>query len=665
MGNVPKLKRAYYSASIAAFLSHSDEEVLGHLTAASEHAVDLSQRDAWQGELLALRHSLQPFAAQGQLYLEFVVPRVGKRIDAVVVIDHTIFVIEFKVGERTFGRGDVEQVWDNAVDLKNFHESSHSQRIAPILVITGASGKQSLGNSADHHDGVLSPSLISSDQLHDTLLQLLGSTVREAIDASVWDQGRYRPTPTIVEAASALYRGHSVADISRNDAGATNLTTTSAAVAGVIESSRAEQRKSICLVTGVPGAGKTLVGLDVATRYLGTHNDLHGVFLSGNGPLVAILREALARDDIQQAKDRGQKKTKGQARLAVKTFIQPVHHFRDECIKDSKPPHEHVTIFDESQRAWNREKTADFMKRKRGLMGFAMSEPEFLISCLDRHPDWAVIVCLVGGGQEINTGEAGISEWIAAIQSSYPQWHVHVSPHLSDSEYAAESALQSLQQRPRVYFDEALHLSVSMRSFRAEALSAFVKTVLDLDAVHAAQLHAAFADRYPIVLTRDVGRARTWLRQRARGSERYGIVVSSQAQRLKPHAIDVRTPVDPVNWFLADKDDVRSSFYLEDVATEFQVQGLELDWTCVVWDADFRHARSGWQHHSFVGSRWNHIRQDERKAYLKNAYRVLLTRARQGMVIVVPEGDPADHTRRPEFYDGTFEFLRSAGLPLL
>jgi Uncharacterized conserved protein (DUF2075) len=204
-----------------------------------------------------------------------------------------------------------------------------------------------------------------------------------------------------------------------------------------------------------------------------------------------------------------------------------------------------------------------------------------------------------------------------------------------------------------------------MRSFRAETLSAFVKTVLDLDVSRAAQLHAAFADRYPIVLTRDVRRARTWLRQRARGSERYGIVVSSQAQRLKPHAIDVRTPVDQVNWFLADKDDVRSSFYLEDVATEFQVQGLELNWACVVWDADFRHSRAGWQHHSFVGARWNQIRQDERKAYLKNAYRVLLTRARQGMVIVVPEGDPADHTRRPEFYDGTFELLRSAGLQVL
>jgi Uncharacterized conserved protein (DUF2075) len=665
VGHVPRLKRAYYSASIAAFLSHSDEEVLGHLLAASEFAVDPTQNAAWQGELKALREALPPFASQGQVYLEFVVPRVGKRIDVVVVIADTVFVIEFKVGEQSFGRGDVEQVWDYAVDLKNFHESSHAERIAPILVVTGATGKRQLGDSTVHHDGVLGPSLISADQLHDTLVQLLGSTAREAINASAWDQGRYRPTPTIVEAASALYRGHSVVDISRSDAGATNLTTTSAAVARVIESSRAERRKSICLVTGVPGAGKTLVGLDVATRYLDPHNDLHSVFLSGNGPLVAILREALARDDVQQAKDRGQKKSKGEARQAVKTFIQPVHHFRDECIKDSAPPHEHVTIFDESQRAWNREKTADFMKRKKGLAGFAMSEPEFLISCLDRHQDWAVIVCLVGGGQEINTGEAGISEWISAIQSSYPHWHVHVSPQLSDSEYAAESALQSLQQRSHVYFDEALHLSVSMRSFRAETLSAFVKTVLDLDATHAAKLHAAFADRYPIMLTRDLRRARTWLRQRARGSERYGIVVSSQAQRLKPHAIDVRTPVDPVNWFLADKEDVRSSFYLEDVATEFQVQGLELDWTCVVWDADFRHGKTGWQHHSFIGTKWNQIHKGERKAYLKNAYRVLLTRARQGMVIVVPEGEPQDQTRRPEFYDGTFEFLKSAGLPVL
>jgi Uncharacterized conserved protein (DUF2075) len=665
VAQTPRLERAYYAAAIATFLAHGDDQVLGQLTARSEYSVDLTQRDAWQQEVRVLREALQPFAGRGHLYLEFVVPRVGKRIDAVAVIDHTIFVIEFKVGERAFGRHDIDQVWDYAIDLKYFHESSHAETIAPVLVITGVTGRKQRVNQTGHQDGVLCPTLVSADRLGETIDELLGTATREHIDPMVWDQGRYRPTPTIVEAASALYRGHSVVDISKHGADESDLSRTSAAVSRVIETSRLRGVKAICLVTGVPGAGKTLVGLDVATQHLDPGSDLRSVFLSGNGPLVKVLREALARDDVQRAKERGESKTKSAARQAVKSFIQPVHHFRDECLKDSAPPPEHVTIFDEAQRAWNHAKTADFMKRKKGLPDFKFSEPAFLISCLDRHPDWAVVVCLIGGGQEINTGEAGISEWIDAIQTSYPDWHVHVSPHLHDAEYAAETALKNLRQRPHVYFDEGLHLSVSMRSFRAENLSAFVKKVLDLEAMDAASLHAKFADRYPIVLTRDVHQARAWLRAQARGSERYGIVVSSQAQRLKPHAIDVRTPVDPVNWFLSDKDDVRSSFYLEDVATEFQVQGLELDWTCVVWDADFRHGGLGWQHHSFVGTRWNRIRQDDRKAYLKNAYRVLLTRARQGMVIVVPEGSPDDLTRKPEFYDGTFEFLKSAGLRVL
>jgi hypothetical protein len=462
-----------------------------------------------------------------------------------------------------------------------------------------------------------------------------------------------------------MYRGHSVSDISRNDAGAINLSRTSGAISRVIERSKQEGLRSICLVTGVPGAGKTLVGLDIATKYLDPASDLHSVYLSGNGPLVAILREALARDDVKRASDQGRRLGKGAARQSVKAFIQPIHHFRDECLKDPAPPTEHVAIFDEAQRAWNHEKTADFMSRKKGRPGFAHSEPAFLISCLDRHSDWAVVVCLIGGGQEINTGEAGISEWIRAIQDSYPGWHVHLSPHLRDAEYAADQALTLLRSRTNVHFDEDLHLAVSMRSFRAEDLSTFVKKVLDLECREAADLYASFKDRYPIVLTRDIEVGRDWLRQQARGSERFGIVVSSQAQRLKPHAIDVRSPMDPVNWFLNDRDDVRSSFYLEDVATEFHIQGLELDWACVVWDADFRHGHAGWHHHYFVGNRWQQIRKDERRLYLKNAYRVLLTRARQGMVIVVPEGSRLDPTRMAEFYDGTFEYLRETGLPVI
>lgn len=659
------LQRAYYADAIGEFVAAHPDQVLGRLTAASEFSVDPTQRDAWQQEIALLRSALAPYVGLGRIHLEFVVPRLGKRIDAVLLLPRAIVVVEFKVGAHSFARQDVDQVWDYALDLKNFHETSHAAAIVPMLVITGARNKKQVGQPRSHHDGVAEPTLVSSDCFAEALSEILGTTVRECIEPDGWEHGRYRPTPTIVEAASALYRGHAVGDISRNDAGATNLSLTAAAVARVIESSRAKGLKSICLVTGVPGAGKTLVGLDIATRYLDAKSDLHSVYLSGNGPLVAILREALARDDVQRAKSGGSVRSKGDARQAVKSFIQPIHHFRDECLKDPSPPPEHVAIFDEAQRAWNHAKTADFMQRKKGLPGFKMSEPAFLISCLDRHADWAVVVCLIGGGQEINTGEAGIGEWIHALTSGYPHWHIHVSPKLSDSEYAAEQALQSLDTRPNVTFGADLHLATSMRSFRAESVSTFVKEVLDLEVTAAARLHSDFCSKYPITLTRNVERARQWLRQQARGSERFGIVVSSQAQRLKPHAIDVRTPMDPVHWFLNARDDVRSSFYLEDVATEFHVQGLELDWTCVVWDADLRHCGGAWQHHSFVGNRWQHIRKDDRKAYLKNAYRVLLTRARQGMVIVVPEGSAQDPTRKAEYYDGTFEFLRQVGLPLL
>lgn len=667
MNNTTVLERAYYAAGIADFLVADAQQVLGKLTAGSEFAVDLPQRDAWLREIDLLRQSLGDmgaFADAGHLYLEFVVPRLGKRIDAIVVLGDTLFVVEFKVGETAFLRQDLDQVWDYALDLKNFHESSHAVRIAPVLVITGAQGKLQEGD-ASSEDQVLRPTLVSADRFAEFLRRHLQHAVSEPIVVGLWQQGRYKPTPTIVEAASALYRGHSVRDISRNDAGAKNLARTAEFVATVIEDAKARSIKAICLVTGVPGAGKTLVGLDVATRYMDAESELHSVYLSGNGPLVEILREALVRDDVARTRAQGKKKTKAEARQAVKAFIQPIHHFRDECLKDPRPPVDHVAIFDEAQRAWNLEKTADFMKRKKARPGFDQSEPAFLISCLDRHPDWAVVVCLVGGGQEINTGEAGISEWLQAIQSSYPLWHVHVSPVLTDSEYGAADSLDQLTRRPHVQFNQDLHLSVSMRSFRAENLSGFVKKVLDLEAGEAAALHAQFHRRYPIVLTRSVDRGRAWLREKARGSERYGMVVSSQALRLKPHAIDVRSPMDPVNWFLNDRDDVRSSFYLEDVATEFHVQGLELDWACVVWDGDLRLAGGQWEHHSFVGNRWQRIHQRSRQTYLKNAYRVLLTRARQGMVIVVPEGEAEDPTRDANFYDGTFEFLKATGISVI
>lgn len=482
------------------------------------------------------------------------------------------------------------------------------------------------------------------------------------MDRAQWEGGRYCPTPTIVAAALALYAGHSVVDISRNDAGATNLSQTSSSISSVIEQSKIEKHKSICFVTGVPGAGKTLVGLDMTTKHSDKSSDLYSVFLSGNGPLVKILHEALTRDKVRQAKERDKKLRKGEARSGVKTLIQNVHNYRDEYVKDrSRPPVDHVVVFDEAQRAWDLRQTSNFMRRKKGIPDFSQSEPEFLISCLDRHPDWAVIICLVGGGQEINIGEAGIKEWIESLVRAFPKWRIYISPHLTDSEYAAGEALVKIDKRPNVFFKDELHLGVSMRSFRAENVSLLIKQVLDLEIEEARRTLETVRAKYPIVVSRDLRTAKEWLRAQAQGSQRYGIVASSQAERLKPHAINVKAPLDPIHWFLEGKDDVRSSYFLEDAATEFHVQGLELDWTCVAWDADLRYSKGRWEHWSFRGSRWQHINKETDRNYLKNAYRVLLTRARQGMVIVVPPGNTTDATRSPEFYNPTFDYLKTVG----
>lgn len=657
--------RAYYSSSIREFLAALPDTVLGEVARNCGFNIEPSQRNAWLRQIDILKRQLTPWADSGQLFFEFVVPRMGRRIDVLAIIRNTVFVVEFKVGESHFTRAALDQVWDYALDLKNFHEPSHGVTIAPILVATEADNGFSAVAASHHNDGVLMPIKTGPNSLRACIEQVLWLSEGPVINADNWVQGRYKPTPTIVEAASALYGQHSVADLSRSDAGAKNLSVTSAAVDEVIESARSQRKKAICFITGVPGAGKTLVGLDVATKHMDASSELHSVYLSGNGPLVKILCEALTRDEITRAKAKNLRLRVGETRKSVEAFIQNVHHFRDAYLVDAKAPVDHVVIFDEAQRAWTLEQTTKFMAQKKGRSNFNRSEPEFLISCMDRHPDWAVVICLVGGGQEINTGEAGISEWLHAIERHYGSWEVHISPHLTDSEYAATDAITSLKQRAHVVFNEGLHLSVSMRSFRAEHVSAFVKHLLDRDKVQASAALQSVQQRYPIMVTRDLSKAKQWLKSQARGTERFGIVVSSQAERLKPHAINVRSPMDPVHWFLDEKDDVRSSYYLEDVATEFHVQGLELDWACVVWDADLRVGPEGWRHHQFVGNKWQNIHKAERKLYLKNAYRVLLTRARQGMVIVVPQGDPEDPTRDAAFYDPIFQYLIEIGVSTL
>ena len=656
------MNRAYYSDTINNFLNTSSDEILGKLTRGNDFSLEQTQRDAWLEEIEILEKALSPY--QGSVYFEYSIPRMGKRIDAVVLIGPVIFVLEFKAGEKEFFSYAIDQVWDYALDLKNFHETSHSHFIAPILIATKAQGISPLIALTPHNDKLLFPIKCNNNLLGEVIANVLLFSEGVDIDPSNWESGRYHPTPTIIEAAMALYNGHSVNDISRSDASAINLSKTSDTISEIIQYSKENLQKSICFVTGVPGAGKTLVGLNIATKHIDKDNELYSVFLSGNGPLVAILREALTRDRVQQEKQLGHKIKKHEVMSEVKLFIQNVHHFRDDCLVDlDKPPIEHVALFDEAQRAWNLQQTATFMKQKKNKPNFDQSEPEFLISCLDRHPDWAVIVCLVGGGQEINTGEAGISEWIGSLERSYPNWVVYISSKLTDSEYGANETLKRIEAK--TIHNDDLHLAVSMRSFRAENVSLLVKQLLDIQLQDAQKTLLELNGKYPIVITRDLVKAKTWLKEQARGSERYGIVVSSQAERLKPYAIDVKSPMDPIHWFLDGKEDVRSSYYLEAVATEFHVQGLELDWACVTWDSDFRYSDKGWEYWSFRGDRWNHIRKKERKKYLKNAYRVLLTRARQGMVIVVPQGDSGDSTRKKEFYDPTFEYLKKIGFKVI
>jgi hypothetical protein len=654
-----RISRAWYGASCESFRSAPTNAILGELASNGTFAMEEAQRDAWVAQIDFLRERLRGIA--GWIFFEFNIPRMGRRVDVVLLTGGVVFVIEFKVGAATFDLSSIDQVWDYALDLKNFHEASHRLTIVPILIATDAL-HAAVREVIQDSDGVVRPLSASGQSFRSEIDRLLARFGGPEIDGPQWAAAPYRPTPTIIEAARSLYAQHSVEAIARHDAGAENLRVTSLHLEQLIDEAKRTKRKLVCFITGVPGSGKTLVGLNVATRRTDADATSPAVYLSGNAPLVAVLREALTRDEVARRNALGERVRKASVGGSVKAFIQNVHHFRDEAVRDSGPPAEHVAIFDEAQRAWTLKETASFMKRKKGIADFQQSEPDFLLSYMDRHAEWGVVICLVGGGQEINRGEAGIDSWLAAVNDHFPGWEMHISSSLTDSEYAAGHAIDAVRNRPNTSFDDCLHLAVSMRSFRAENVSTFVKAVLDQERKTAKGALEQMLGRYPIAITRDLDAAKDWVRQNARGSERYGLVASSKALRLKPHAIDIRVEVNPVHWFLNGKDDTRSSYYLEDAATEFQVQGLELDWTCVTWDADLRLHDRGWGFHDFRGSRWTNVNNTDNQRYLLNSYRVLLTRARQGMVIFVPPGKRSDLTRPPEFYDATFAYLNELGI---
>lgn len=686
------MPRYFYYSDIRSFLRESPEQIFGKLSRRDEYDTAATQKFAWEEEIVTMKSVLRAYQDErGWILFEYTIPRIGKRIDVVLLLRERVFAIEFKAGEDEIRHGDVDQVLDYALDLKNFHQASADRMIVPILVPTENDETSTICRLSHYDDGIYEPMIANKNSLGDVIAKVLQQTIplkNYKVALEDWVRSRYEPTPTIVEAASALYTQHSVADITRHEAEGEQLERTTAYVMKVIQDTKERRGKSICFVTGVPGAGKTLVGLNVAIQQ--SDQDTDGkrdlaVYLSGNGPLVAVLTEALARDKQRQEQAKGHKYNITTARREVSQFIQIIHRYRDQMLGKLKTPvrdgkieidpekelrdkHagfaevENIAIFDEAQRSWDNEHLASWLKRKKGFNDFPMSEGEFLIWSLDQREDWAVIICLVGGGQEINTGEAGIGEWVRAMKDTFPKWNVYISNQLTEKEYAEGQVAAKLADRQNVVFSDDLHLAVSMRSFRAESLSRMVHNLLDGDVNKVRIAYSEIKDRYPIVITRHLEAAKSWLRSKARGSERYGLLVSSKGYRLKPLAIDVRCKPDTVHWFLDDIDDVRSSLFLEDAASEFDVQGLELDWTCLVWDGDFRYTDGGWDYYEFNGgNRWNRIKKAERQAYQLNAYRVLLTRARQGMVICVPEGSEADPTRHPDYYNGTYEYLKQMG----
>lgn len=636
---IKRTNRCLYKSDFKSFIEADPFSVLGRIHDTFHGQALTTTDEAWLGEINLLQNVLLPWKAEeAEIIFEYDIPRLGKRIDVVLLLRGLIFCLEFKVGQKDALQSDVEQVMDYALDLKNFHRYSHDRVIIPILIPTKHTSSSSSFTPSVYSDSIYNPLITGANGLQNIIQEVLKhANANTPGTIQDWIISPYAPTPTIIEAARSLYENHSVEDITRHEADKVTTDATIAYILEVINQSKRNREKSICFVTGVPGAGKTLVGLDVAVKQSyqddGTFNEDDGaVYLSGNGPLVAVLTEALARDNYKKSREKDDDKKLSDSRREVNKFIQIIHRYRDNMLAKINNPVvngeleidpdkavklqqsgygevEHVAIFDEAQRAWTHKRIADYLKRggtygnKLKVANFPMSEAAFLIWSLDQREDWATIVCLIGGGQEINTGEAGISEWIAALNERFPHWNVYISDKLTGPEYAEGKVNELLEHNPNVVYSDKLHLGVSLRSFRAERLSAFVHSLLSFNPDAAELYKNVVSHGYPIVLTRSMDKARKWLRQQARGTQQTGILISKVSARFKPLAVHVlpQSEDNAVHWFLEDKTDVRSSNYLEEAATEIQVQGLEVDFACVLWDADMRYDNGKWTFWKFNG----------------------------------------------------------------
>lgn len=665
-----------YHSSVKEFMKEEEELIVGRLVNSlaktgitSQYSLQVS---VWMNQIKLLKDSFQRIqinrfdVEDWYVVLEYEIPRRYKRPDTILIAGDRILVIEFKFGMDRYDLSARWQVEDYALNLRDFHAESFKRYIFPILCAVDAPPKSSEKNW--NLSSYVAPTLLAnSNNLWVNILWTIDCYKPEKaknfpINPGSWLSSPYRPTMTIIEAAEKLYGSHSVREISHSYAD--NLDKTTEMLADVIIQARKHRKHCVCFVTGVPGAGKTLTGLNVVhDPSIRLKQGPSGIFLSGNGPLVRIVREALTNN--QQKAGRKRK----EAEHEVSTFIQNVHGFlRLHRDNPRMLPHEHVVVFDEAQRAWDRNQ----MKRKNGV---DCSESAELLEIMERFDDWAVIIALVGGGQEIFLGEAGLEAWGEALNNACKDWSVVASQEvIQGSDSVAGHKLFKDNIPSRIKFREEIlaHLSVSVRSHRAQLINTWVNELLSLNNSKAKSAIPPYQE-FPIVLTHDLDLARNWLKDRYGGdpAKRCGLVSTSEDQRFRAYGLETstgfRNSYSYEKWFLADPDDVRSSFMLEVSATEFECQGLELDWVGVCWGGDLIPNKNfeKWHFMRFRGSGWQKCHSESEQSYILNRYRVLLTRARLGMVIWVPPGSENDLTRNPEKFGDIYRFLHEAGVPEL
>lgn len=652
-----KAGKAYYCNSIPGFINDKSESIIGQLVRHS-FEINKDQSDAWERQVSELQNRLEACKMEGDIIFEYDIVRLGKRIDVILLIRHMVFSLEFKNGKDIFTAQDAQQAEDYAVDIKNFHKESEDLYVCPILIATDAAPyakPQSVDCYPDKQVHLQRENIETLIPKVTEISDLYGDDGK--INFEKWFNSPYFPTPTIVAAAIEAYSTHNLSEIAHSEAGQENIDICEEKIDSVVSYAQKNHKKCVCLVTGVPGAGKTLVGLDVVAKNMDKGQENLSIYLSGNGPLVEVLREALVRS----VKKKGEYNR--QTQTAINALIQSSYAFKRDNSAHKRPTAEKILIFDEAQRVWNQQKMAQKHDKDPAM---SVSEPHLLYEIMNRHRDWAVMICLVGLGQDIYDGEVGINEWFRCGIEDFSEWELFYSPDIFTQIEDQRINKEMIQACERCHTIPELHLKTSIRSFRADKQSQFVDFLLDNNPQKTREVYQMISDKYPVFLTRNISKAKEWAKKQVRGSQRCGVLACSSAQRLKPEGIYVPTDIDVKNWFLADTDDLRSSNMMEITASEFKVQGLEIDWAVVCWDADLRRNTNndGWDHYSFRGSKWMKRNKPEQKRYLENSYRVLMTRARQGMVIFVPKGvDPEeDPTRDFSFYDGIYSYLQSCGI---